>query len=53
MVIDRLSEYEPSQVRHIIEENIRAHLLWLEVFGVILGMLFSGALVLVMNTFPN
>jgi len=53
MVIDRLSAYEPSQVRDIIEENIRAHLLWLEVFGVILGMLCSGVLLLVTNAYPN
>ncbi len=53
MVIDRLSTYEPSQVRDIIEENIRAHLLWLEVFGVILGMLFSGGLLLVVNAFSR
>ena len=53
MVIDRLSTYEPSQVRDIIEENIRAHLLWLEVFGVILGMLFTGMLLLVMNAFSR
>ncbi len=53
MVIDRLSTYEPSQVRDIIEENIRAHLLWLEVFGVILGMFFSGGLLLVVNAFSR
>lgn len=53
MVIDRLSTYKPSQVRDIIEENIRAHLLWLEVFGVILGMLFTGVLLLVMNAFSR
>ncbi|NJD56782.1 MAG: DUF445 family protein [Nitrospirae bacterium] len=53
MVIDRLSSYEPSQVRDIIEDNIRAHLLWLEVFGVILGMICSGALLLVTAAFPS
>jgi hypothetical protein len=36
-------------VRDIIEENIRSHLLWLEVFGVLLGMLFSGAIYLMMR----
>ena len=51
MVVDRLSEYRPSEVRDIIEKNVRDHLLWLEVFGVILGMLFSGALFLVLNVF--
>jgi uncharacterized membrane protein YheB (UPF0754 family) len=49
MVSDKLATYAPSRVRDIIEENIRSHLLWLEVFGVLLGMLFSGALYFVMN----
>lgn len=44
MVTNKLSAYAPSKVRDIIEENIRSHLLWLEIFGVLLGMLFSGAL---------
>jgi uncharacterized membrane protein YheB (UPF0754 family) len=43
MVTDKLSEYKPAEIRDIIENNIRAHLLWLEVFGVFLGMLFAGA----------
>ena len=49
MVADKLATYAPSKVRDIIEENIRSHLLWLEVFGVLLGMLFSGALYFVMR----
>jgi uncharacterized membrane protein YheB (UPF0754 family) len=53
MVFDRLSEYEPEQVRDIIEETIRAHLLWLEVFGVFLGMLCSGAVALMQDLFPG
>ncbi len=53
MVTEKLSGYEPSKVKDIIEENIRAHLLWLEVFGVILGMLFSGLLILIMNVFSS
>ncbi len=53
MVVDRLSAYEPSRVRDIIEENIRGHLLWLEVFGVILGMAFSAGLMLVMQFLPS
>jgi uncharacterized membrane protein YheB (UPF0754 family) len=44
MVADKLATYAPSRIRDIIEDNIRSHLLWLEVFGVLLGMLFSGAL---------
>jgi uncharacterized membrane protein YheB (UPF0754 family) len=44
MVSDKLATYAPSKVRDILEENIRSHLLWLEVFGVLLGMLFSAAL---------
>jgi uncharacterized membrane protein YheB (UPF0754 family) len=51
MVVDKLSEYRPSEVRDIIEKNIRDHLLWLEVFGVILGMLFSAVPFLVLNVF--
>jgi uncharacterized membrane protein YheB (UPF0754 family) len=51
MVIDKLSAYEPSAVKDIIEENIRSHLLWLEVFGVLLGMLFAGSLILAMMIF--
>jgi uncharacterized membrane protein YheB (UPF0754 family) len=53
MVFDRLSEYEPEQVRDIIEDTIRAHLLWLEVFGVFLGMLCSGAVTLMQDLFPG
>ncbi len=51
MVVDKLSEYRPSEVRDIIEKNVRDHLLWLEVFGVILGMLFSAVPFLVLNVF--
>lgn len=50
MVADKLATYAPSRIRDIIEENIRSHLLWLEVFGVLLGMLFAGALYFVMRT---
>jgi len=50
MVTEKLSAYEPSRVRDIIEENIRSHLIWLEVFGVLLGMLFSGGLYFVLHT---
>ncbi len=49
MVADKLTTYAPSKIRDIIEENIRSHLLWLEVFGVLLGMLFSGAIYIVMR----
>jgi len=40
-VVDKLSEYPPEKIRDIVSENIRKHLAWLEVFGVILGMAFS------------
>jgi uncharacterized membrane protein YheB (UPF0754 family) len=53
MVTDKLSEYKPSEVRDIIENNIRAHLLWLEVFGVFLGMLFAGAVRLLQIVFQS
>jgi uncharacterized membrane protein YheB (UPF0754 family) len=49
MVADKLATYAPSRVRDIIEENIRSHLLWLEVFGVLLGALFAGVLSFVMR----
>jgi hypothetical protein len=49
MVTDKLAKYAPSKVRDIIEENIRSHLLWLEVFGVLLGMLFAGGMYFVMR----
>ena len=53
MVTDKLSDYKPSEVRDIIENNIRAHLLWLEVFGVFLGMLFAGGVRLLQIIFQN
>jgi len=49
MVTDKLATYAPSRVRDIIEESIRSHLLWLEVFGVLLGMLFAGVIYAVMR----
>jgi uncharacterized membrane protein YheB (UPF0754 family) len=49
MVARKLETYAPSRVRDIIEENVRSHLLWLEVFGVLLGMVFSGGLYMVMQ----
>lgn len=41
-VVDRLSGYPPEKITRIVEENIREHLVWLEVFGVILGCIFAG-----------
>ncbi len=52
MVAARLATYAPSRVRDIIEENVRSHLLWLEVFGVLLGMLFAGLLSFVTAALP-
>jgi uncharacterized membrane protein YheB (UPF0754 family) len=52
MVADKLATYAPSKVRDIIEENIRSHLLWLEVFGVLLGMFFAGAFYFVVRAAP-
>jgi len=49
MVADKLETYAPSRVRDIIEENIRSHLVWLEVFGVLLGMLFAGGFYFVLS----
>ncbi len=42
LVIDKLSRYKAEKIRDIVEGNIREHLAWLEVFGVILGMAFAG-----------
>lgn len=42
LVIDKLSQYKAEKIRDIVEGNIREHLAWLEVFGVILGMAFAG-----------
>ena len=44
LVIDRLSAYEAEQIRDIVSKNIKEHLAWLEVFGVLLGMLIAGLL---------
>jgi uncharacterized membrane protein YheB (UPF0754 family) len=41
MVIEKLSRYEAEQIRDIVSESIKEHLAWLEVFGVILGMLIA------------
>jgi uncharacterized membrane protein YheB (UPF0754 family) len=45
-VVEKLSQYPPERIRDLVEENIRKHLAWLEVFGVILGMAFSVAYVM-------
>jgi uncharacterized membrane protein YheB (UPF0754 family) len=52
MVTDKLETYAPSRIRDIIEENIRSHLLWLEIFGVLLGMLFAGAIYFILSAMP-
>ena len=43
LVVERLSSYDASQIRDIISDNIREHLAWLEVFGVLLGLAFGAA----------
>lgn len=43
LVVERLSSYDASQIRDIISDNIREHLAWLEVFGVLLGVAFGAA----------
>lgn len=48
LVIDRLSAYDANQIRDIISENIREHLAWLQVFGVLLGMVMA-TLILLLN----
>lgn len=41
LVVDRLSTYDAAQIRDLIADNIRQHLAWLEVFGVLLGLVFA------------
>ncbi len=41
LVVERLSAYDASQIRDILSDNIREHLAWLEVFGVLLGVAFG------------
>lgn len=41
-VVERLSGYPPEKITSIVEDNIREHLVWLEIFGVLLGCVFSG-----------
>lgn len=47
LVVDRLSAYDAAQIRDIISSNIREHLAWLEVFGVLLGLAFATVAALV------
>lgn len=46
LVVDKLSSYDARQIRDIVSENIRDHLAWLEVFGVILGIVIQSAVIL-------
>jgi uncharacterized membrane protein YheB (UPF0754 family) len=46
LVIDRLNAYDANQIRDIISENIREHLAWLQVFGVLLGMVMASLILL-------
>jgi len=48
LVIDKLSDYDATQIRDIVSDNIREHMAWLEVFGVLLGMLVA-ALILILG----
>lgn len=41
IVEDKLSQYSAEEVKNIVEKNIRAHLAWLEFYGVVIGCLFS------------
>lgn len=41
LVVERLSAYDATQIRDIIADNIREHMAWLQVFGVVLGMLIA------------
>ncbi|OGL42482.1 MAG: hypothetical protein A2161_11810 [Candidatus Schekmanbacteria bacterium RBG_13_48_7] len=47
IVVERLSLYPPEKIRDIIEKNTKEHLSWLEVFGVILGIVFTTVFVLI------
>lgn len=44
LVIDRLSTYDAEAIRDIVSDNIRKHLAWLQVFGVLLGMAFAAVI---------
>lgn len=47
MVVDKLSRYPSEKVRDIIEDSVKEHLVWLELFGVVLGAAFSAVFVFV------
>lgn len=47
LVIDRLSAYDATQIRDIIADNIREHMAWLQVFGVLLGMALAGIILVI------
>lgn len=46
LVIDKLGAYSATEIRDIMERNIRQHLAWLQAFGVILGMAMAGLILL-------
>jgi len=41
IVEEKLSQYPAEKIRDIIEDSTKEHLGWLEVFGVILGIIFT------------
>jgi uncharacterized membrane protein YheB (UPF0754 family) len=45
-VINKLSQYPADKIRDIIEANMKEHLSWLEIFGILLGMGFSALFLL-------
>ena len=40
-IVRRLSGFSPERLTAILERNMREHLVWLEVFGVLLGCVFA------------
>jgi hypothetical protein len=40
-IVRRLSGFSPERLTEILERNMREHLVWLEVFGVLLGCVFA------------
>ena len=46
LVVDKLGAYSATEIRDIVERNIRQHLAWLQAFGVILGMAMAGVILL-------
>ena len=45
IIQDKLKQYNPEGIKDIVKKAIAKHLSWLEIFGVIIGAVFSGIFV--------